>query len=147
LNGKTAVVGQLLPFRRFFVRTLLLIQPRIQPLVDVPAGEIRKMRSGGTMADQQDEHRVESKPMNTEDRIIPSPQPGGGVYEIHVKGHLNSQWSDWLEGLQVKLLDNGEMILIGSIVDQAALMGVLNKLYRLNLAILSVNECNSPKEI
>ena len=94
------------------------------------------------MADQQDEHRVESKPMNTEDRNIPSPQPGGGVYEIRVKGHLNSQWSDWLEGLQVKLLDNGEMILIGSIVDQAALMGVLNKLYRLNLAILSVNEIN-----
>ncbi len=60
--------------------------------------------------------------------------------EIHVKGHLNSQWSDWLEGMQVKLLDNGEMILFGPIVDQAALMGVLNKLNRLNLAILSVNE-------
>jgi len=94
------------------------------------------------MANQQDEHRVESKPMNTEDRNIFPPQAGGGVYEIHVKGHLNSQWSDWLEGLQVKLLDNGEMILIGSIVDQAALMGVLNKLNRLNLAILSVNNVN-----
>ena len=92
------------------------------------------------MANLQDEHHVESKPMNTEDRIILSPQPGGGVYEIHVKGHLNSQWSDWLEGLQVKLLDNGEMILFGSIVDQAALMGVLNKLNRLNLTILSLNE-------
>jgi hypothetical protein len=142
LNGKTAVVGQLLPFCRYFARTHPIIQPRIQPLVDVPAGEIRKMRSGGTMADQQDEHRVESKPMNTEDRNIPSSQPGGGVYEIHVKGHLSSQWSDWLEGLQVKLLDNGEMILIGPIVDQAALMGVLNKLYCLNLTLLSVNNVN-----
>lgn len=92
------------------------------------------------MANQQDEHRGESKSMNTEDWNTFPPQAGGGVYEIHVKGHLSSQWSDWLEGLQVKLLDNGEMILTGSIVDQAALMGVLNKLNRLNLAILSVNE-------
>jgi len=78
--------------------------------------------------------------MNTDDRETDYPQSGGGVYEIHVKGHLNSQWSDWLGGMQVKLLDNGEMILSGAIVDQAALMGVLNKLNRLNLPIISVNE-------
>lgn len=63
-------------------------------------------------------------------------------FEIHVKGHLNSKWSDWLEGLEVKLLDNGEMILSGTIVDQAALMGILNKLNRLNLTLLSVSEVN-----
>ena len=62
------------------------------------------------------------------------------LYEIHVKGQLNSQWSDWLGGMQVKLLDNGEMILSGAIADQAALMGILNKLNRLNLPIISVNE-------
>ena len=62
------------------------------------------------------------------------------LYEIHVKGHLNSQWSDWLGGMQVKLLDNGEMILSGAIVDQAALMGILNKLNRLNLPIISVKK-------
>jgi len=67
-------------------------------------------------------------------------QRGGRFFEIHVKGHLSSQWSDWLEGLQAKLLDNGEMILSGHLVDQAALMGVLNRLYSLNLALLSVNE-------
>jgi hypothetical protein len=65
---------------------------------------------------------------------------GGGLFEIHVKGQLNSRWSEWLEGLEVRLLENGEMILIGHIVDQAALMGVLNKLSRLNLTLLSVNE-------
>ncbi len=64
----------------------------------------------------------------------------GDFYEIHVKGHLDESWSDWLEGLAVKLLDNGEMILYGHIVDQAALMGTLNKLYGLNLTLLSVNE-------
>jgi hypothetical protein len=60
--------------------------------------------------------------------------------EIHVKGQLDSKWSEWLDGLQVNLLDNGEMILFGPIVDQAALMGVLNKLARLNLTLLSLNE-------
>ena len=66
--------------------------------------------------------------------------PEGRFFEIHVKGHLNSQWSDWLEGLQVTLLDNGEMLLSGPLVDQAALMGVLNRLHNLNLTLLSVNK-------
>ena len=65
---------------------------------------------------------------------------GAGWFEIRVRGQLNSRWSEWLEGLEVRLLENGEMILFGPIVDQAALMGVLNKLSRLNLALLSVNE-------
>ncbi len=64
----------------------------------------------------------------------------GGCFEIHVRGQLDESWSDWLEGLDVKLLDNGEMILFGHIGDQAALMGILNKLYGLNLTLLSVNE-------
>ncbi len=66
-------------------------------------------------------------------------------FEIRVKGHLSQEWSEWLENLEVKLLDNGEMILSGAIVDQAALMGVLNNLYRLNLTILSVSEVNQKK--
>ena len=70
---------------------------------------------------------------------------GGSFFEIHVKGHLDDSWSDWLEGLEVKLLDNGEMILYGHIGDQAALMGILNKLYRLNLALLSVSEVQQKK--
>ncbi len=64
----------------------------------------------------------------------------GEYFEIHVKGHLGSQWSDWLGGLQVRLLDNGEMILAGCLADQAALMGLLNRLYGLNLPLLSVSK-------
>jgi|WetSurMetagenome_2_1015567.scaffolds.fasta_scaffold45451_2 hypothetical protein len=73
----------------------------------------------------------------------------GGRFEIHVQGQLDSRWSEWLEGLEVKLLENGEMILSGSIVDQASLIGVLNKLGSLNLKLLSVNEVKktSKKEI
>lgn len=70
---------------------------------------------------------------------------GAGFFEIRVKGHLSPAWSDWLEGLEVKCLDNGEMILSGTIVDQAALMGILNKIYRLNLTLLSVSEVNQKK--
>lgn len=65
-----------------------------------------------------------------------------GFFEIHVKGHLNPDWANWLEDLEMTYLDNGEMILSGTLVDQAALIGVLNKLNRLNLTILSVNETN-----
>jgi hypothetical protein len=64
----------------------------------------------------------------------------GGFFEIHVKGHLDKSWSDWLEGLEIKLLNNGEMMLSGHFRDQAALMGILNKLYGLNLTLLSVSK-------
>ena len=66
-------------------------------------------------------------------------------YEIHIKGHLNHDWADWLDGMHMRCLENGEMILSGALADQAALVGILNKLNRLNLSILSVNETD-PKE-
>lgn len=69
----------------------------------------------------------------------------GGCFEIHVRGQLDESWSDWLEGLEMTLLENGEMVLSGHIGDQAALMGVLNKLYGLNLTLLSVSEVGYKK--
>jgi len=66
-------------------------------------------------------------------------------YEIKIKGQLDESWSDWLEGLEVNLLDNGEMILSGYIGDQAALLGTLNKLHGLNLTLLSLSRINSRK--
>jgi len=92
------------------------------------------------MADAQDPNRLDTDPLQMEEENDFPPDFGSGYFEIHVRGHLNNKWSDWLEGLEIKLLDDGEMILSGPIVDQAALMGVLNKLNRLNLTILSVNE-------
>ncbi len=73
-----------------------------------------------------------------------SSHSGGGVFEIRVKGHLDDTWLDWLEGLEMKRCDNGEMILTGTIVDQAALLGILNKLNRLNLPLLSVTQVDQP---
>lgn len=82
---------------------------------------------------------------NNENEITPSANNNESFFEIHVKGHLNKNWSDWLEGLDMELLDNGEMILFGYIGDQAALMGILNKLYSLNLNLLSVTRTNQRK--
>jgi hypothetical protein len=70
----------------------------------------------------------------------PSASPQDAFFEIRVKGQLDESWSDWLEGMEVRLLENGEMILSGRMIDQAALMGILNKLYRLNLTLLSVSK-------
>ncbi len=64
--------------------------------------------------------------------------PEGAWYEIRVRGHLGPEWSDWFAGLEFRLLEDGAMILCGQIVDQAALIGVLTRLNRLNLALLSV---------
>ncbi len=97
------------------------------------------------MADGHDKQGSNSNGPDAVDRNVhpshtESSHSGGGFFEIRVKGHLNNQWSEWLEGLEMKLCDDGEMILTGDIVDQAALMGVLNKLSRLNLTLLSVTQ-------
>jgi hypothetical protein len=98
------------------------------------------------MVHKQDQNRLDGASPNVAAQSHRSSHSGCGFYEIHVKGQLNSNWSNWLEGLEVKLLENGEMILFGPIVDQAALMGVLNKLSRLNLALISLNEVKTKDE-
>ena len=60
------------------------------------------------------------------------------VYRITIKGHLDSEWSDWFDGLTITLVDNGETILTGPIVDQTALHGVLIKIRDLGLPLLSL---------
>ena len=74
-----------------------------------------------------------------------TPNSSGRNFEIYVKGHLSDIWADWFEGLTIEWLDDGEMVLSGYILDQAALMGVLNKINRLNLTLLCVQEIESKK--
>ena len=67
------------------------------------------------------------------------------IFEIKVRGHLDKSWSEWLGGMEIELANEGEMILTGNIGDQAALMGILNKLYSLNLTIVSLRKTNQRK--
>lgn len=60
------------------------------------------------------------------------------IYQIRIKGHLGSQWTDWFEGLSITLEDNGETLLTGPVVDQAALHGLLKKVRDLGMPLLSV---------
>jgi hypothetical protein len=61
------------------------------------------------------------------------------VYQIRIKGHLGRHWTDWFEGLTLTLEDNGETLLTGPMVDQAALHGVLRKVRDLGVPLLSVS--------
>jgi hypothetical protein len=60
------------------------------------------------------------------------------VYQIRIKGHLGREWTDWFEGLTITALDNGETLLTGPVVDQAALHGLLRKVRDLGMPLLSV---------
>ncbi len=66
-----------------------------------------------------------------------------GLYEIRIKGHLDDRWVDWFEGLTITLEDNGETLLTGPVVDQAALHGWLSKVRDLGMPLLSVNRIES----
>ena len=60
------------------------------------------------------------------------------LYEIRLKGHLDSRWADRFDGLTITLDDNGTTRLTGPVVDQAALHGVLRKVRDLGTPLLSV---------
>ena len=61
------------------------------------------------------------------------------VYQIRIKGHLGHEWTDWFGGLTLTLEDNGETLLTGPVIDQAALHGLLRKVRDLGVPLLSVS--------
>ena len=63
-------------------------------------------------------------------------------YEIRVEGHLDDLWLPYFVGLRLARLENGETLLSGSLLDQAALHGILERIRDLNLTLISVTRCS-----
>ena len=61
------------------------------------------------------------------------------LYEIRIKGHLDDRWAEWFEGLTITLEEDGNTLLTGTVIDQAALHGLLKKVRDLGMPLLSVN--------
>jgi hypothetical protein len=60
------------------------------------------------------------------------------VYQLRIQGHLGAQWTDWFLGLTIVREDNGDTLLTGPVVDQAALYGLLSKVRDLGTPLLYV---------
>ena len=60
------------------------------------------------------------------------------IYEVRVQGHLEDHWSEWLGGLAVQRRADGTTVLVGPVVDQAALHGVISRIRDLGVPLPSV---------
>jgi hypothetical protein len=80
----------------------------------------------------------------TQINFNPKMDPGKTmVYQIRIKGHLGSQWSDWFEGQTITLEDNGDTLITGPVVDQAALYGLLKRVRDIGLILVSLTQIQS----
>ena len=68
------------------------------------------------------------------------------IYQIRIRGHLDSQWADWFEGLTITLEKDGDTLLTGPVVDQAALHGFLKRVRDLGLPLVSVSPVAPSRE-
>lgn len=93
------------------------------------------------------EKAIEEKNLNHEAQHPGQTRSGAGaLYAIRVKGELGSRWEEWFGGLTMTVEPDGETLLSGRIVDQAALHGVLDRVQRLGLELLAVNRTESAPE-
>ena len=60
------------------------------------------------------------------------------IYQIRITGHLGRHWADWFAGLAITLEENGDTLLTGPVVDQAALYGLLRRVRDVGLPLVSV---------
>ena len=65
-------------------------------------------------------------------------------YEIRTQGHISDRWSDWFEGLDLRLEPDGTTVISSPALDQAALHGLLAKVRDLALPLISVTRSTCP---
>lgn len=80
------------------------------------------------------------------DELIKENPHQPGIYQVRLQDHLGPEWTDWFEGLVVSLEENGDTLLTGPLVDQAALHGLLKKVRDLGLTLLSVGPVQPGEE-
>jgi len=66
-----------------------------------------------------------------------------GQYEIRLKGHLEARWAAWFDGLRLTQESDGTTVIRGSVIDQAALHGLLSKVRDLGLPLIAVTQLDS----
>jgi hypothetical protein len=86
------------------------------------------------------EATVEGEDMS---EISTGPHPNPGQYEIRLKGHLDSRWAAWFDGLSLTNQTDGTTIIHGPVADQAALYGLLQKVRDIGLPLVSVSQVQS----
>ena len=71
--------------------------------------------------------------------MIDTPASNAQYYEIRLEGHLEARWVKWFDGLSITLEEDGDTLLTGPVIDQAALHGLLKKVRDLGLPLVSVS--------
>lgn len=64
--------------------------------------------------------------------------PEGGWYEIRLRGHLETRWAAWFDGMTLRHDRDGSTVLSGPVADQAALHGILQKVRDIGLPLVAV---------
>jgi hypothetical protein len=82
--------------------------------------------------------RKNAKPMMSDNQTFEEKRNQYSYYEIRLKGHLDARWADWFDGLTITLEEDGDTLLMGPVMDQAALHGLLKKVRDLGLLLVSV---------
>ncbi len=92
------------------------------------------------MSEKSAGNNQEEAPAGCEAQPSPDEAWCGRLFEICIGGRLDESWSDWFEGLDMKACGENCSMLFGRVQDQAALLGILNKLCRLNIPLVSLNQ-------
>lgn len=75
----------------------------------------------------------------TDEHTNPMRQDEAAIYQIRIQGHLGYQWTEWFDGMSITLNSQGETLLTGPVVDQAALHGLLRRVRDIGAPLISVN--------